>query len=589
MKYFFAIVWLFFFALSCQHKDYQNVAELKEHKTLLLKNYALLCQKTSALNSLNLNSQTLPKARHFFKESRLAYKKVESLLTFYFPETTSKINGAAIDKNEVLETSRKVEEATGYQKVEELLFSDVVDFAELKVQIGTLNGYIHTLKVNVANLDLTDSNIFEAQKLELIRILSHSISGYDSPIALYSLPEAVAMLESIQDNVSLYTKDDSFLKTTRKAITYLQQHHDFNTFDRAEFILHYGIPLAKKLGAIQKELNIKNNKTLGAINFDTTTMFEENGINSSYFAPSYNKNPSLAQIKLGEQLFKDPILSGDNTISCLQCHVPSMGYADHQKTALLHKPSRNTPTLLNAGFQNVLFLDGRVNYLEDQAKAVISNKDEMHGNFSKALLKIKSNKMYQAAFRKAFPKETAITELNLLKSLASYIRTLSVLDSKFDRYLRGQKTLSTNEIRGFNLFMGKGKCATCHFFPLFNGSIPPLYEEIESEVLGVPQTNQLQNASVDTDLGEFVSTQSPLKKYAFRTPTVRNSALTYPYMHNGVFQTLEDVLTFYNKGGGNGIGIHLENQTLSKDELHLTPEEIKDMIAFIKTLNNSKY
>lgn len=309
----------------------------------------------------------------------------------------------------------------------------------------------------------------------------------------------------------------------------------------------------------------------------------------AHFAPNYNQKPSTAQIKLGEELFFDPILSGDNKVSCATCHIPNQAYADHKIKAVEGVKSRNTPTLLNSAFQNVQFLDGRVTYLEDQAKSVINNKDEMHGSFANALDKIKNNTSYQKKFKKVFVSEKEITEQNLLKSLASYVRSLSKLNSKFDNYLRGKVQLTQSEKNGFNLYMGKAKCATCHFFPLFNGSVPPLYNETESEVLGVPSQNTTQNATIDSDLGEFLITKAPLKKHAFKTPTVRNSAITFPYMHNGVYQTLEEVLDFYNRGGGSGIGINAENQTLPTDKLNLTKSEIKNLTNFIKTLNNPSY
>lgn len=286
-------------------------------------------------------------------------------------------------------------------------------------------------------------------------------------------------------------------------------------------------------------------------------------------------------------MFFDPILSGDNTVSCATCHIPNQAYADHKTKAVAGSlNSRNTPTLLNSAYQNVQFQDGRVTYLEDQAKTVINNKDEMHGSFSNALQKVKKSNSYQTNFQKAFPTEKEITEQNLLKSLASYVRSLSKLNAKFDDYLRGEAQLTSNEKNGFNLFMGKAKCATCHSFPLFNGSVPPLYNDTESEILGVPSENVTQNAIIDGDLGEYLIAKAPLKKHAFKTPTVRNSALTFPYMHNGVFKTLEEVIDFYNRGGGAGIGIDAENQTLPSDKLNLSKAEIQDIIAFIKTLNN---
>ncbi|OWP83277.1 hypothetical protein BWK59_11330 [Flavobacterium davisii] len=108
----------------------------------------------------------------------------------------------------------------------------------------------------------------------------------------------------------------------------------------------------------------------------------------------------------------------------------------------------------------------------------------MHGSFKTALAKINSNPTYIQKFKKVFLNEKVVREQHVLKSLASFIRTLAPLNSRFDNYLQGTASLTSNETKGFNLFMGKGKCATCHFFPLFNGSVPPLYQKMESEVLG---------------------------------------------------------------------------------------------------------
>ena len=135
--------------------------------------------------------------------------------------------------------------------------------------------------------------------------------------------------------------------------------------------------------------------------------------------------------------------------------------------------------------------------------------------------------------------------------------------------------------------MGKAKCATCHFAPVFNGTVPPAFEESELEVIGVPETIAWENAIIDSDLGRYDIFESPKKKFAFKTPTVRNTSKTGPYMHNGVYNSLEDVLKFYNLGGGNGIGITLENQTLPTDTLDLSEIEIQQLITFLNTLEDS--
>ncbi len=211
----------------------------------------------------------------------------------------------------------------------------------------------------------------------------------------------------------------------------------------------------------------------------------------------------------------------------------------------------------------------------------------MHGSLDDAVVKLKKHKSYASLFKSAFPNaKDAITEYNLRNALGSYIRSLSSLDSRFDQYVRGDKTqLNKQEISGFNIFMGKGKCGTCHFTPLFNGTVPPDYTRTETEVIGVPVSAKINR--IDTDPGKFNLRNIPLHKNAFRTPTVRNIALTAPYMHNGIYNTLEEVMDFYNEGGGSGLGIELENQTLPFDKLHLTGREKQDVIAFLKTLTDT--
>lgn len=587
MKKIIALLLITTVTICCQHKNYESLTPTEKVKRQLAESYGDYSRKVGKLNELAESKIEIPALQNKFRETRLAYKNIESFISFYFPETAKNLNGAAIDENDTNETSRKLEEASGFQKVEELLFSDEIDPAELRKQIGILNGYSQSLKNNIQNIQLTDSNIFEAQKLQMVRLMSLGISGFDSPIAFHSLPEANAVIKSIRTVISTFKADTEFNRIIAHAEKYLAKNQDFNSFDRADFIVNHCIPISNTIHKIQSELKIKNNNFIGAIDLNKQNIFDEGAFNINYFAPSYNRQPTKNQLSLGEQLFFDPILSGDNKVSCATCHIPSQGYADHKTKALENgNLSRNTPTLLNSAFQNTLFLDGRVTYLEDQAKAVINNHDEMHGSFSQALEKVKKDANYKLEFRKVFPRESEITEQNLLKSLAGYVRSLSKLNSKFDNYLRGKAKLTSAEKNGFNLYMGKAKCATCHFFPLFNGSIPPLYNKTESEVLGIPSQNATANASIDPDLGEYIFTKAPLKKHAFKTLTVRNSAITFPYMHNGVYKTLEEVIDFYNRGGGTGIGIAVEHQTLPSDKLNLSTLEIQQLIAFIKTLNN---
>jgi cytochrome c peroxidase len=168
------------------------------------------------------------------------------------------------------------------------------------------------------------------------------------------------------------------------------------------------------------------------------------------------------------------------------------------------------------------------------------------------------------------------------------VRSLRPLDSPWDRFMRGEAAALSAEARhGFNVFMGKAKCATCHFPPLFNGTVPPRFLESDLEVLGVPAEAPPARAALDADPGRMAVDRSPLSRGAFRTPTVRNAALTAPYMHNGVFATLEEVVEFYDEGGGAGRGLAVPNQTLPSDTLQLTGAEEEALVAFIRSLTDT--
>ncbi|MEL6653904.1 MAG: cytochrome c peroxidase, partial [Bacteroidota bacterium] len=206
---------------------------------------------------------------------------------------------------------------------------------------------------------------------------------------------------------------------------------------------------------------------------------------------------------------------------------------------------------------------------------------------------LQQSEEYVQLFEEAFPRRGNVINANTFQTaMLAYVRSLKGFNSPFDRYMRGELTeIDPAVIRGFNTFMGKGACGTCHFAPVFNGTVPPKYHESESEVLGVPEDPYAMRPKLDPDLGRFENRRLKEKvdynRFAFKTPSVRNIALTAPYMHNGAYETLDDVMDFYNKGGGAGIGIHLDNQTLPPDPLNLNDGEIADVIAFMEALTDT--
>ncbi len=251
---------------------------------------------------------------------------------------------------------------------------------------------------------------------------------------------------------------------------------------------------------------------------------------------------------------------------------------------------RNAPTLINAVYADRFFYDLRAFTLEQQAEHVIFNPDEFNTAYSTILKKLAQSEKYSKQFKGVYGKGE-ITREKFSKALASYVLSLRSFNSPFDKYIRGEsEELSQEAKNGFNLFMGKANCATCHFAPTFAGLVPPLYNENESEILGVLADPKAKSPKLDSDQGRLAN--SILSEYAwiyeksFKTSTVRNAALTGPYFHNGAYETLEEVIDFYNNGGGGGLGLNVINQTLSADPLNLSDKEKKELIAFINTLND---
>jgi cytochrome c peroxidase len=178
--------------------------------------------------------------------------------------------------------------------------------------------------------------------------------------------------------------------------------------------------------------------------------------------------------------------------------------------------------------------------------------------------------------------DSAITGLEVRLALAAYLRTLNAMDSRFDRAVRGDTMAMTDaERRGLTVFLGRAKCGTCHFMPLFNGVTPPFYRTSEAEIIGVPATGNLDKPTIDPDVGRSNVEDNLINRFAFKVTSLRNVALTAPYMHNGVFRTLDEVIEFYDRGGGVGIGLTLPYQSLPSTPLELTRDEKRDLVALL--------
>ncbi|MCG8670002.1 MAG: hypothetical protein MI867_11355 [Pseudomonadales bacterium] len=323
-----------------------------------------------------------------------------------------------------------------------------------------------------------------------------------------------------------------------------------------------------------------------------------------------NNLPNADKTELGKMLYWDPILSGDKDVACVTCHHPSMGFSeslqlskgvgavglgeDRTGGALV---KRNAPTVINTAFNGIdetlqyspedapMFWDNRATSLESQAVLPILSKEEMRGEsieedddvFPTLIARLEEIPEYVEMFNAAFG-DAAITEERIAFAIASFERSIIANNSRFDQYMRGDETaLNQEELEGLDLFMEAG-CADCH-----NG---PMLSNYELHVVGVPESDQsVLLPEVDKGAGS----------YEFRTPTLRNLSLTAPYMHNGAFETLEEVMLFYfDATEGESIHPDLQLADLDPDirEMDLEDadaDDLKAIISFMRTLDDNNF
>lgn len=542
-------------------------------------------------NTIETNSNE-KQLQLLFLKTRLAYKNFEWAAEYFEPATSRFVNGPPVEEVEAL---NQVIEPAGLQIIEGLLFPayDSTNKQTLIEQLDLLQMQCNKYKNHFNNIEMFNWQLFDAIKLEIFRIEALGITGFDNPLTLNSMIESSASLHSIKKVIAYYDekKFENLNQAFDAAEKYLESNQDFNSFNRADFITEYCNPLTSGISDLEQKLKIPVITYNRLLNQFAKTLFDTNAFNVNAYSPDQSSFITNEKIALGKKLFSDPILSGTGTRSCQSCHQPEKAFTDGltKNTVLSSKNvlARNTPTLLNAALQAAQFYDLRVNTLEDQSLDVVQSSVEMHGSIKLSVAKLWNDTAYRQMFSAAFPKmkRADIDTFEVMNAIGSYVRSLVFLNSRFDEYMRGNKNaLNADEVNGFNLFMGKAKCATCHYMPLFNGTFPPRYMKTETEVIGVPQS--LNNNVIDSDMGKYNIIKAASLQHAFKTPTVRNAARTAPYMHNGVFTTLQQVMEFYNKGGGTGLGIKIDNQTLPFNNLKLTKEESNNIIAFIKSLDS---
>jgi cytochrome c peroxidase len=294
--------------------------------------------------------------------------------------------------------------------------------------------------------------------------------------------------------------------------------------------------------------------------------------------PVPEDNPSTAaKIELGQQLFLDKRLSHGRSVACASCHVPERAFTDGRRVAIgvnRRAGRRNTPSVLNRAYGKAFFWDGRSIALEDQPLQAITNRNEMDltlAEFERRLNELKlrldrgGTTTYRQQFQQVFGEKP--TAQKAAKALATFVRTLLSGNSAFDRFELGdQNALSESAKRGLQIFRGRGNCIACHSGPLISD------EDFHNT--GVSWGKE------PLDLGRYEVTKNDADRGKFKTPTLRNVALTAPYMHDGSLATLEDVVAFYSRGANPNPSVDREIRPLN-----LSVTEKADLVAFLKSLS----
>ncbi|MBB5638009.1 cytochrome c peroxidase [Pedobacter cryoconitis] len=574
----------------------QSTRELQNAVSLLEENSSGKGKKEISITQKELSGARINAAKEALKNSRMAYKRIEFFMDYFFQSSSLIYNRPA--KVEVEEPYMEYQEPSGFQVIEAMLFDadPLVHQKELADQAELLVSSAADLPALLYGFDASDNQVLESVRLELVKVITLSITGYDAPELKSGIEESYQSIFTVQKVLLPYIKKDlpgSALLNQQLGATvdYLHQHPDFDSFDRMEFLRHYALPLQEQLrNFIQSSKSELQQKSV--LNYEAKNIFSPDAIPSNVFPDAANRN--LKMVALGKKLFLEKALSGNLKRSCASCHHPDQYFSEQLKTSTAFdgksSVSRNAPSLLYAGFQYSQFWDGRAKSLQEQIKTVISNPFEMNGDHQVIVAELNKSADYRRDFAAAFP-EMAVNAINIktvADALAAYLGELNPRNSAFDRYMNGDsKALKSEALKGFNLFMGKAQCGSCHFAPLFNGLIPPYYKLTEYEILGTPANADFKNAKKDKDRGRHDFFPISYYEAAFKTPTVRNVEMTAPYMHNGVFKDLYQVVDFYNKGGGAGLGLDLPGQTLSAKPLNLSEKEMREIVDFMKSLTDN--
>ncbi len=539
-------------------------------------------------------------------KTRESLKKVDPWLRYFEPIEYKKIHGVLPVEWEV-EAFEKFEipyrrNGYGLLLMEEYLTEKNPNLDSLKFLLLHSLSAIERYQADSLQQEIKNpKNVLLVNRLFLLNLASIYTTGFECPNTENIVKELEVMIKEMRIILISYHNefhllDNYFFQKLDSSIAFIERTKNWNDFNHFLFIRDFVEPLFQ---INQKYIQDQNYSSIAynefSLNNHAVSLFDKYLYSAQdlkgVFKPIQNVE-TLNEIKLlGKKLFYDPLLSGNNKRSCASCHIPSQFFTDTTKSSSekydhVNLLERNTPTMVNFTQNQLIRMDGRHFNFFNQTRDVLSNPEELATTEKVVLKKILSCGEYKLAFKKILPlsTESRLSFKHISSAISIYLDQFNYSYSNFDSLIMNYKVENSEIVRGFNLFMGKAQCGTCHFVPSFTGVKAPFISN-EFEVIGVPEDTSF--IEISKDLGRYNHFKSDESLHSFRTSGIRNIQRTKPYMHNGVFNTLAQVLDFYNQGGGIGKGIDVQNQTLPADKLNLTAIEITSIISFMNALSEN--
>lgn len=598
----FAIMTAFF-----RESNERNLYATVYHEKLL----SFQHEQSLLLNIIRQTTLNTPSGNEAVRAQIGKVRDKMKVLDFWFrylePTAYKKINGPLPVEweTEVFEKFEKPYKREGAGITLAALYLDEENISKdslLQLVRGSMNA-AETYEADSITVNLQSfQHFYLCNRLFLLNLASIYTTGFECPDTSRIIPELRLLLTDVSRTYEVFNESfpstpltASYLSLYKEAMVFAEHQPEYYTaFDHFTFIRDYVNPLYAINQQLINQYKVVTHSFVDySLNKKNRSIFNKDlyfGQDAKGIFRRVDDEKVLAEIdRLGKLLFYDPILSGNNKRSCASCHKPTEFFTDTSiATSLQFNKKdflpRNTPSLVNVVFNHLIMLDGKHISLQDQTKGVITSSTELGANETEIVKKVLSCPDYKKAFTKLLqytPTEDEITFEHITSAITFYYSKFSKYYSPFDNAMNKTGTIDKEARTGFNVFMGKAQCATCHFVPQFNGVKPPFVGS-EFEVIGVPSDTSFKKLSKDE--GRYAVNPAKETMNAFRTGSLRNVQFTGPYMHNGVFKTLDEVIDFYDAGGGAGKGLTVENQTLSSDSLRLSKEQKQQVIRFLQAL-----